>query len=447
MKRGCLLWLLQLAALTGLYYLVIRGRLDPPLDWLAALGGGLALMLVIGAFRNVWLAQQNRALLDRAHTGAPFEDGQRIAAVGPIMALGAPIPSPLSGTPCVFYSWEISHLNPLQNRRKSTRPQNVNDFSGFALTPCVVQTPTGNVRILGFPVLEGFPEVVQRGDRAFAKAQDYLSSTPFEEVGVTNAFSQVKGLLVDEDGHLRKDWRMAGEGFQLDPNLHTLKEQVVKDGETVCALGLYSAEKKGLVQGYGHRQGVGIKLIPGDSAAARNILKVNLWKYSIAGVLLFLVTHFLLFNFVTLNRPETEIDAEQEAPVRDPAFFQAVKDGDLATVTAKLDAGLDPNTRDEFDNTALMVVEDPRVARRLISAGADVNARNEDAATPLIEAAKYCRLEMVRLLLQSGADVKARDLSENRSALDWALAWFPEDKNYEEVVRVLRNAGAEERPR
>src|SRR5687767_2850832 len=104
MKKGCLLWLLQLAVVTGLYYLVIRGRLDPPRDGLAALGGGLALMLVIGSFRNAWLARQNRALLDRALTGAPFEDGQRIAAVGPIMALGAPIPAPFSGTPCVFFS-------------------------------------------------------------------------------------------------------------------------------------------------------------------------------------------------------------------------------------------------------------------------------------------------------------------------------------------------------
>jgi hypothetical protein len=440
MKKGCLLWLLQLAALTGLYYLAFRGRVIPRVEWLAALGGGLALMLVIGAFRNVWLARQNRALLDRALTGAPFEDGQRIAAVGPIMALGAPIPAPFSGTPCVFCSWEISHLNPFQRTRKS-RPQRINDFSGIALAPCVVQAPTGNVRILGFPVLEGFPEEVPRGDRAFAKAKDYLSSTPFEEVGATNVFSQVKDLLVDEDGHLRKDWRMAGEGFQLDPKVHTLREQIVKDGETVCAIGLYSAERKGLVPGYGQRRGAGLKLIPGDSVAARKTLAGDVWKYAFMGTVLFIVAHFLLLNFVFIRG--SEVRSERKA-AQETAFFQAIQEGDLAAVTAELDAGIDPNVRDAQGNTPLMVVEDPRTARRLISAGADVNARNENGATPLIEAAKYGRLEVVRLILQSGTDVNARDEAENRTALDWALVWDPQDEDYEEVLKVLRDAGARE---
>lgn len=434
MKKGCLLWLLQLAVLTGLYYLALRGRITPPAEWLAALGGGVALLLVIGAFRNAWAARKNRALLDRALTGAPFEDGQRIAAAGPVMALGAPIAAPFSEIPCVFYSWEITHAH---LSRPQSRPQKVKDFSGFALTPCVVQSPMGNVRILGFPVLEGFPEVVERGDLAYRRARAYLSSTSFEKVGVTNAFSQLRDLLTDEDGHLRKDWRMAGDDFQLDPEVHSLWEQIVKDGETVCALGVYSTERKGIVPAYG--KGEGIKLVRGDSEKARKTLGGDGWKYGFMGTVLFIVTHFLLFSFVIVRG--SEIRAERKA-AREAAFFQAVQDGDLAAVTAELDAGLDPNTRDEFGNTPLMVVEDPRIARRLISAGADVNARNEDAATPLIEAAKYCRLEVVRLLLQSGADVNAQDLSENRTALDWAMVWDSEH----EVVTVLRNAGAREGP-
>jgi Ankyrin repeats (3 copies) len=434
MKKGCLLWLLQLVVFTGLYYLAIRGRVTPRAEWLGALGGGVSLLLVIGAFRNVWSARKSRALLDHALTGAPFEDGQRIAAVGPVMALGAPIHAPFSEIPCVFYSWEIAHVHP---GRSQSRPQRIKDFSGFALTPCVVQTPTGNVRILGFPVLEGFAEVSERGDLAYKRARAYLSSVSFEKVGVTNAFSQLKDLLTDEDGHLRKDWQMAGDDFQLDSKVHSLWEQMVKDGETVCALGVYSAERRGIVP-----KGEGIKLVRGDSEKARKTLGGDGWKYGFMATVLFIVTHFLLVHFVSVRSPQ--IRAERAAG-RQAELFQAVKDGDLATVTAQLDAGFDPNMRGEYGNTPLMVVEDPRVARRRISAGADVNARNEDAATPLIEAAKYGHLEVVRLLLQSGADVHARDLSEERNALDWALVWDPADEDYEEVVTVLRDAGARER--
>lgn len=437
MKKGCLLWLLQLAVLTGLYYLALRGRISPGDEWLGALGGGVALFLVIAAFRVAWSARQGRALLGSADTGAPFEDGQRIAAVGPILALSSPVPAPLSGDPCVFCAWRISHKNP--SHMGKSRPQDVNDFSGFIMTSCVVQAPTGNVRILGFPVLEDFPEEVRRGDAAFARAEAYLSSTSFEKVGATNVFSQVKDLLVEEDGHLRKDWRMAGDDFQLEPRMHTLNEQVVRDGETVCALRLYSAERKGLVPGYG-QGGHGIKLIRGDSAAARKTLSGTFWKYVVVGTVLFVVTHFLLFNFVRDRGSEIRVGKKE---AREAAFFQAVEEGDLAAVTAELDAGFDPNHRDQHGRTPLTLVEDPRVARRLILAGADVNARSDEGSTPLIAAAQSLNLELIRLLLQSGADVHARHYDLN--ALEWALQYHWEE-SYEEVVKVLREAGAKEKP-
>lgn len=231
---------------------------------------------------------------------------------------------------------------------------------------------------------------------------------------------------------------MVGANFQLDPNLHTLKEQVVKDGETVCALGLYSAERKGLVPG-GH----GIKLIRGDSEAARTTLTFNLWKYSVVGVLLFLVTHFLLFQFV-IDRG-SEIRAKREL-VRDEAFIQAILERDLKAVTAELDAGFDPNHEDQYGRTPLLMVEDPRIARRLVSAGADVNAHDEDGLTPLIRAVQAENLELVRVFLQAGADVHTRHY--DRNALDWALEDDWEDQeDQEEVVKILRQAGAKERPR
>src|SRR5688572_3421729 len=93
-KKGCLLWLLQLAVLVGLYYWAFRGRFTPPGDGIGALAGGFFLLLAIGAFQNALRARKNRARLERALSSAPFEDGQQVAAVGPITALGAPIESP-----------------------------------------------------------------------------------------------------------------------------------------------------------------------------------------------------------------------------------------------------------------------------------------------------------------------------------------------------------------
>jgi hypothetical protein len=270
------------------------------------------------------------------------------------------------------------------------------------------------------------------------RARDYLESVPSEKTNLVKSFFE--DIAPDEVGYIRKDWRMAGDDFQLDPTVHHLAEEVVREGDTVSAFGIYSAERMGLVPDHSRRDD-GLNLIQGDSA--RETLTTKFWKYSVGGVMLLFITHLTLFDYVDRHRVREDPDALMYA--RKNALFQAVEDGDLAAVTAALDAGLDPDVRDEGNGTPLMVAKDPRVARRLILAGADVNARSLDAWTPLIVAARACNLEVVRLLLQSGADVHARDSASNRTPLEWTVDCYPQgDERHEEVLKALRAAGAKE---
>lgn len=434
MKKGCLLWLLQLAVLVGLYYLALHGRVTPPADRIGALAGGFFMLLAIGAIQNAFRARKNRALLERALAGEPFQDGQQVAAVGPIVALGAPVESPFSRTPCVISDWDISHVSTTRSS-SGTSTNTAKDFSGFVLTPCVVQTLGGNARILGFPTLEGFAEAQMRDAEAWENAESYLRSTPFEKVGLTRVFAELKDLMTDDDGYIRKDWRMAGDDFVLDPDVHTLKEKVVQDGETVCALGLYSAEKGGLVQGFS-KGGEGITIVRGGVEAARRRFKGNVGQNIAAGIAVLLVSHFFLFMFMFLREPSVRAEREE---AREMALLDAARNGDVAAVETGLDDGTDVNARDPESNTPLMLTRDPVIARRLIAAGADVNARNRQASTPLIEAAKNGAAEVARLLVQHGADLEARDQEANQTALEWAIR-----SEQEEVARVLRAAGAKE---
>jgi ankyrin repeat protein len=434
MKKGCLLWLLQLAVLVGLYYYFFHGRFTPPADKIGAFAGGFFLLLSIGAFQNAWRAWKNRARLERAFAGAPFEDGQQVVAVGPITALGAPIESPFTRQPCVICSWDISHLSTTRSGSGGSTTQDVKDFTGLHLTPCAVSAPGGTARILGFATLEGFDESPEDTTEAFANAESYLESTPFERVGLLQIFSQVKDLITDDDGYIRKDLRMADDGFALDPQVHTLKEQVVKDGETVCALGTWSAEKGGLVQGLG-KGGEGLTLIRGGTEAAEKRLKGNVWQNIGAGIMVLLASHFFLFMILFLREPSV---GAEKLEARETAFLAAARNGEVSVVQAQLDDGMEVDARDAESNTPLMLTRDAEVARRLIAAGADVNARNRSASTPLIEAAKNGAAGVARLLAEHGADLEARD-NEQRTALDWALQTEQTD-----AARVLREAGAKE---
>jgi ankyrin repeat protein len=57
----------------------------------------------------------------------------------------------------------------------------------------------------------------------------------------------------------------------------------------------------------------------------------------------------------------------------------------------------------------------------LLDAGADPNRANPRGLTPLMMAASYGRADMVKLLMQRGADPRTTD-RDNETALDYALA-------------------------
>ena len=123
------------------------------------------------------------------------------------------------------------------------------------------------------------------------------------------------------------------------------------------------------------------------------------------------------------------------------ALHQATTTGNAAALELLLARGADVNARSGDRRTALMLAPSPAEVRRLWEAGAELEAADTAGSTPLITAARRGESEVVRALLEIGADVGATT-DRGASALHIA-AEQPSWRPVPELIDLLVEAGAE----
>ena len=224
------------------------------------------------------MPRESRAIPRSPATAA---SNSRTARPSPPSATFAPsarrLIAPFSGKPAVLYSYDINHITRRQRGHDSTDE----DFSGYALTPCAIDSPHGAIRLLGFPLLEGFDKNNFDTEEGHKNAFAYLESTQFTNMEGFHPgaiYREVKDLLTDDDGQLRKDWKMTEDGDLSNKRLY---EQIVAPGEQVCAIGVWSAAKRGLVP-----SGINvIRLLRGDPQQVISTLRGKVVANVIGGLI------------------------------------------------------------------------------------------------------------------------------------------------------------------
>ncbi len=95
-------------------------------------------------------------------------------------------------------------------------------------------------------------------------------------------------------------------------------------------------------------------------------------------------------------------------------------------------------------NTTLLeavLAGDITALQRILSDGAEVNARDAEGVTLLMHAAHAGNLAMVKVLLESGADVNTRN-AQGWSPLTKAVYNAEQKRGFADIVQVLIGAGA-----
>ena len=101
-------------------------------------------------------------------------------------------------------------------------------------------------------------------------------------------------------------------------------------------------------------------------------------------------------------------------------------------------AGADVNARDVLGNSPLFSAYRYDVAYALLNAGADPGAVNKKGATPLHSCT---RPELAELLIAAGAHVNAED-EHGHTPLDYALSHNHQSTRHKQLIATLIRAGA-----
>jgi len=238
LKKSCGTWLLVylaaavvIAAVAYRRFPVAQAVIVPSL-----IGAGL-LWLGLGYLTEIRRKLREAMMIGRTRGGEPSRDGEKISAIGRIVATGPTLASPLSQTACVAYKYEI---------RDAGTEHNAIRFHGFALTPSSIQTPQGSVRLLAYPDLKVKPQFVP-DDVALPNAQQYISETEFREFSLQNigqTFKEMMDVYKDDDGSIRTD-----QCIRKDADLRNVNfvEWLIRPGDEVCAIGRYSSQRGGIV--------------------------------------------------------------------------------------------------------------------------------------------------------------------------------------------------------
>jgi len=115
-------------------------------------------------------------------------------------------------------------------------------------------------------------------------------------------------------------------------------------------------------------------------------------------------------------------------------FILACRFGEYKKVKEALKAGIPPDTKNNWGDTALMETSHAQIANLLIDSGANVNARSEFDWTPLMRASVAGYTNIVKILISSGSDVNQQRKVLKTEAIHYA--------RNTQITKMLIEAGA-----
>lgn len=406
MVRGCTIAFIFWLALAAGYWYWLDHAFDPPGSIIGGLIVGLIVAGSIGSIINARIARRDWKLASASQQGLPLVDRRIVAVSGTIHPIEKSLIAPFSGKECVLCEYDLGRAADTSKGQSSAG----SDFVGFLMTPCVIRSPQGDVKLLGFPVLEGYPDLYCDGFVAASNGYQFLKGTEFENrtgLRMATILSVFDDVWSDDDGLVQKNIRLGnvtveslfpldllqdlaardearllkegpdmddeeededdeeeldeddedadeeGDDDDLDEDfskpfavIPKMTEKRVAIGETVCVIGTYNELQRGLLPKRGGS--TPNRLIRGSAEdVAKNSRKAMVSRF-FGGLIVLVIANAAVFGIMQLylRSPDTISRRQDDA-------FQAVQGDNAAKLKSLLHRGVDPNAQDSNGRTLL----------------------------------------------------------------------------------------------
>ena len=176
------------------------------------------------------------------------------------------------------------------------------------------------------------------------------------------------------------------------------------------------------------------------------VLKTNSFKMTV----IFSLVILLQLNACAQpgnNNTKSDNNSSAQSVTEQPQInlMAAIVSGNLEIVKQHIEAGTDINMKDQMSGSTPLITAatfgQKAIAKALIDANADLDAKNNEGSTALHAAAFFCRIEIVQMLLDAGADKSIKN-NHAATARQSVLVPFSEMKPvYETLKQQLEPLG------
>lgn len=278
----------------GEYFLVFSNAPSPGC-YISSAACSLTLIMLWGALRQILFGSELNKALVKAESRQQPQDGQVTAAIGTIHPIRDALTAPISGQRCAAFTYDAFQDVSYEDADNHTQTREDVYFSGFALTPSVIKTMYGEFKMLGFSILDKFPQTTiqssEKNAESYQRFEKYLKENPPKDLSgskVVSAFSAINELMSDDDGTVKIDW--APKSLSCPLTDLNLRECILAPGTPITAFGIFDKMKQGILP----RKGMNpfpIQIYPGGGAEVRAQLKSQTITMIIFSVVFFAAAH------------------------------------------------------------------------------------------------------------------------------------------------------------